>query len=56
VVHVFTECEKLAQGEYKKRHNDVACIIHKELCKIYSFRRERIGLTTQQNPYWKMTA
>ena len=39
VMHILSECEKLAQGEYKKRHDRVASIIHWELCEIHGFRR-----------------
>ena len=33
VQHIISECEKLAQKEYKKRHDNVAKKIHWELCK-----------------------
>ena len=38
VMHI-SECEKLPQNEYKKRHDRVALIIHWELCEIHGFRR-----------------
>lgn len=31
VWHIIIECEKLAQGEYKRRHVNVVRIIHWEL-------------------------
>ena len=31
--HIISECEKLAQKEYKRRHGNVAKKIHWELCK-----------------------
>jgi len=37
VMHTLSECEKLAQGEYKKRHDHVASIIHWELCELHGF-------------------
>ena len=37
VMHILSECEKLAQLEYKKRHDRVATIIHWELCKHHGF-------------------
>ena len=33
VQHIISECEKLAQKEYKRRHDNVAKKIHWELCK-----------------------
>ena len=33
VQHIISECEKLAQKEYKRRHDNVAKTIHWELCK-----------------------
>ena len=34
VSHVISECTKLAQTEYKKRHDNVARMIHWELCGV----------------------
>ena len=33
--HLVNECSKLAQREHKKRHDNVARIIHRELCRLY---------------------
>ena len=33
VQHIISECEKLAQKEYKRRHDNVAKKIDLELCK-----------------------
>ena len=33
VQHIISECEKLAQEEYKRHHDNVAKKIHWELCK-----------------------
>ena len=41
VMHILSECEKLAQGEYKKRHDRVASIIHWELCATHGFQRSK---------------
>ena len=41
VMHILSECEKLAQGEYKKRHDRVASIIHWELCGYHGFQRSK---------------
>ena len=40
IMHILSECEKLAQREYKNRHDRVASIVHWELCKIFGFRRD----------------
>lgn len=39
VIHIFSECEKLAQEEYRKRRYRVVMIIYWELCKQYGFER-----------------
>ena len=36
VMHVLSECKKIAQTEYKKRHDKVATWTHWRLCQIYS--------------------
>ena len=41
VMHILSECKKLAQREYKKRHDRVASIIHWELCAIHGFQRSK---------------
>ena len=35
VNHLLSECPKLAQVEYKRRHDNVAKGIHWDLCKQY---------------------
>ena len=35
--HVISECSKLAQIEYKSRHDRVEMVIHWELCKKFKF-------------------
>ena len=37
VCHIVSECKKLAQKEYKRRHDNVARLIHWHLCKKYNF-------------------
>ena len=39
--HIISECEKLAQEEYKRRHDNVARIIHLELCGKYGIDRTK---------------
>ena len=35
--HIISECSKLAQQEYKARHNWVGKVIHREMCKKFKF-------------------
>ena len=39
VRHVISECTKLAQTEYKKRHDNVTRMIHWELCGVNGMGR-----------------
>ena len=41
ISHLVGECSKLAQKQYKARHDSVAQIIHWELCGMYGFKREK---------------
>ena len=36
VLHLVSECSKLAQGEYKGGHENVVRKVHWELCRKYS--------------------
>ena len=37
ISHIISKCTKLAQKEYKTRHNWVNKVIHRELCKKLKF-------------------
>ena len=37
VMHIICECTRLAQKEYKRRHDLVGTAIHWELCKQLEF-------------------
>ena len=37
ISHLVCECEKLAQKEYKRRHDKVALALHWDLCRKYDF-------------------
>ena len=39
VMHILSECSKLAQREYKRRHDNVARIVHWELCGMYKIEK-----------------
>ena len=55
VSHIVSSCSKLAQKEYKKRHNNVARAIHWDLSGKCGFDRKRInGTITSVRAYWKM--
>ena len=41
VRHITNESEELAQGGYKRRHDNVARIIHWELCGKYGIDRTK---------------
>ena len=41
VWHIVSECAKLAQKEYKRRHDNVARIIHWELCNKFGLEKAR---------------
>ena len=32
IIHLIAKCKKLAQKEYKQRHDNIARIVHLELC------------------------
>ena len=55
VGHFVSECSKLAQREYKRRHDNVARIIHWELCRLYEFGRADKWLDTNGTVYKKQT-
>ena len=40
VQHIICECKKLAQREYKKRHNTVAKLVHWKLCEKHNLDRK----------------
>ena len=40
VSHIISKCKKLAQKEYKHCHDNVACIVHWELCGAFQLKRE----------------
>ena len=33
--HLISSCRKIAQRDYKERHNKVASMLHRNLCKKY---------------------
>lgn len=41
IMHILSECPKLAQTEYKKRHDKVATMVHWELCKQHGLHHSQ---------------
>ena len=39
--HIVSGCEKLVQREYKRRHDNVANMVHYKLCEKYGLESER---------------
>jgi len=39
--HILSECSRIAQTEYKKRHDKLAQLVHWNLCKRYGLQHER---------------
>ena len=35
ITHLIAECKELAQKEYKQRHDNIARIVHLELCQKF---------------------
>ena len=52
---IISECSKLAQKEYKTRHDWVGKGIHVEMCKKFKFYHIKNGISTTQNLSWRMT-
>ena len=40
VNHIVCECKKLAQREYKQRHDNVTKVVHWELCEKYHLEKK----------------
>ena len=38
IQHIFAECEKLAQRDYKRRHDNVAKKVHWDLCRKHGLQ------------------
>ena len=48
VQNFVSGCEKFAQREYKRRHNNVANKVHWDLCKKYGLENTENGVNTSQ--------
>ena len=54
VAHVVSECSKLAQTEYKGRHDNVALYIHWQLCGKCGLEKASIpGMNRSLRERWK---
>ena len=50
--HLVSECSKLAQKEYKRRHDKVATAVHWSILKTI-FHIRNIGMSTKRKLLWK---
>ena len=50
VNHIISECSYLAQKEYKRRHDNVARIIHWKICHKYNIRKSEKWYEHQPSP------
>ena len=48
ISHIVSECKKLAQKESKRRHDNVARIVHEKLCGKYNLKRSENGMNMLQ--------
>ena len=48
ITHIISECSKLAQKEYKTRHDWVGKVIHWEMCKKFKSDHTPNGICTTQ--------
>ncbi|CAB4027853.1 Hypothetical predicted protein [Paramuricea clavata] len=49
ITHLISECKKLAQKEYKRRHDNVARIVHWKLCGLYQLEKAEKWYEHQPN-------
>ena len=50
ISHTVSECSKLIQREYKRRHDNVATVVHEKLCKKFNLgKSEKWYLHNPQN-------
>ena len=52
--HIISECSKLAQEEYKAKHDWVGKVIHWEMCKKFKFDRANNPAPLLQNDSHKL--
>ncbi|CAB4022312.1 Hypothetical predicted protein [Paramuricea clavata] len=49
ITHLISECKKLAQKEYKRRHDNVARIVHWKLCGLFQLEKAEKWYEHQPN-------
>ena len=54
IAHIVSACPKLAQKEYKRRHDNVAKAVHWDLSAKYGFNEARNGMIMLLRVYWKI--
>ena len=48
ISHMVSECGKLAQKEYKRRHDSVGKYVHLQFCEKLGFNRARLYMNMSQ--------
>ena len=46
IIQLIAQCKKLAQKEYKEKHDNVARIVHLELCQKFGLVGKISGIIT----------
>ena len=46
ISHIVSECSKLAQRKYKRRHGNVARMVYWRLCEKFNFEKSENGIYT----------
>ena len=49
IFNLVSECKKLAQPDYKQRHDSIAGIVHLEQCQLLSWSVGREGVVQLQS-------
>ena len=52
--HIICKYKKLTQGEYKRRHDAVAKLVHWKLCEKHNLERKEKGTSIALKELWKM--
>ena len=55
IKYIISECPKLAQRQYKRRHDWVGRRIHWEICRANGIHVNQNGMSINQKPSLRMT-
>ena len=53
ISHMVSDCDKLAQKEYKRRNDSVGNYVHWQFCEKLRFNRARLGMNVNQEVQFK---